>query len=521
MTGWVFLVALAGCWALGTGLRDQDGRLLENAIIVGAIANGVVAFEQQFVGSMPPTGMLGNQVFLGALLAASLTLLGPRLVSAPNRWGIPVALIALALGVVGQRLPAILAIAIALWMAWLGYRQRDRSLEGELVWRRSLMFGGLTVGAMVVGSLLTKLVGGVGVITQTASSTTSETFGQRFDAWGAALRSIPHHIPFGTGPNQFRAAAWAYFLPSFARTNGGNTFLDAHDFILELAVTVGVVGVTLFVAWVLLGIRREGPLLWFALILLLVELVEPLNLVITSLALLAIGAASIRPQKGSPGRSGGTENAVGQISAPRWVRRASLTMAILAIIPAVTLLVGDAAYRRGWSLEGAKQPGALSSATLADTLLAPWPDPATLVSNIHFDQYLNNDPSQLDAAVRWENTAISRDPTNELSYQFLTEIDIVGGRLGAAHHNAELAHKYASWWPAPMNALGVLATSAGQSKVAEMWLERSLAILPDQASLANVLFQLKEGCRAKPLKTLDVTRTPTGPVPNLHFTCPH
>jgi O-antigen ligase len=522
MIGWIFFLAVVGSWGVGTGLTEDDRYILELALVAGAVVNSVIALLQQFVGlgaigladyGNQPTGMLGNPVFLGALLAGSLVLLGARYVNAPRIWITFVLFIGLGLGADGERLPVLLAVIVAVWHVWRGFRQRDRSTEGEIVWRRSLSFGGFTVGGIVVGSILAKVRGGLGAIGRATSSTAGETFGQRFGVWKAAVHALPNHLILGAGPDQFQAATARYFPFSFAQSNGEVSFTDAHNLALELLVTVGIVGTAFFVGWLVLSLlHRQGPLLGFGIVLLAVELFEPLNLVITPLAFLAFGAAALRHDQVERDPS---QKARGDLPSPdrvpRWVLVASITMALLALIPAVVLLVGDAAYERGLSLEAAKQPATLGSAKLANSILAPWPEPANLLSEIYFDSYLAGNLTQFSTARDWEEVAIDRNPTDPALYQFMAEMDTAQGDLVAVQKNARLALTYAPWWSAPMNDLGLVAASQGQTKTAEMWFDRSLVNDREQPGLEGVLQKLKRGCRAQPL---------TAQRDNLVFNCP-
>jgi len=214
-TGWAFMVAVAGCWALGTGLGDPERRLVETALIAGAIVNAVVAILQVLVGLGPldlpsyggqATGTFGNPVFLGALLAGAVALVGPRFVSDPVRYGVITALLGLGLGMCGERLPALLTLVVIGWMVWRGWRQRDSSGAGAQVWKRVLLFGILAIGSVVAGSLVTALRNAGGVLNQTAASTASETFGQRASVWAVGLRAVAAHPLLGAGPGQFLVA---------------------------------------------------------------------------------------------------------------------------------------------------------------------------------------------------------------------------------------------------------------------------------------------------------------------------
>ena len=125
----------------------------------------------------------------------------------------------------------------------------------------------------------------------------------------------------GYGPNQFRSATLSRYTPSLISAMesdiyNNEEYLDGHDFVVELAVTVGVVGLGLFLVWLCFCLRRgTGPLLVFALVLLASELAEPLNPVITTLAFVALGAAAM--SKREQARLGNDAGGTGAVPAVR------------------------------------------------------------------------------------------------------------------------------------------------------------------------------------------------------------
>src|SRR5439155_4183415 len=87
-TGLLFVLALVGCWAIGSGAGDDGRRWIATALLAGALVNAGIAVLQslvdlstyhlELVDARPP-GLLGNSVFLGALAAGAvwLTVLRP------------------------------------------------------------------------------------------------------------------------------------------------------------------------------------------------------------------------------------------------------------------------------------------------------------------------------------------------------------------------------------------------------------------------------------------------------------
>ncbi len=138
---------------------------------------------------------------------------------------------------------------------------------------------------------------------------------------------------------------------------------------------------------------------------LLVELAEPLNVAITPLAFLALGAAVLAPgPRGSspPDRP-----------PPNWLRSVCGAVALLALVPGVALVVGDVSLVQATGHYDIAQDGrALAKARWAERLLSPWPEPAVLYSQIRNYQAIGDNPDEIGSAIDWAKTASQRDPTS-------------------------------------------------------------------------------------------------------------
>ncbi len=526
-TGLIFIVIIVGWWALGTGMGTRGRQLLENALIAGAIANATLAILQQLFGlssiglagnSGQPDGFLGNPVFLGELLTASLALLAPRFKAEPLRWWLPVGVVAIGLGVDGERSPALLAFVVVGWVvisAWSN--RRNGYQDADSLWRRSLMFGGLVIAAIGIGSVAARLLGGLGVISHTASSASNETFGERFHAWIDALHAVSSHPLLGYGPGQFRAATSPYYTLSDIRVNAGSLlpFTDAHNFLVEYATTTGLVGVGFLIAWLAVAVwARSGPLLGFAAVIGAMSLIEPLNIVTIPLALVALGAAVPRadsPMSRRPAKATSREPAQGgdePATLPRWVGPAALGLSVLAIVPALYLVIGDAYFDSAFSRVGRIDPSAAErSVSTASRLLAPWPDPAQYLS---MALSTSGAPGQLAQAERWAKVAVNRDPTNAVSWSTLAQIQGESGNPAAAKQSALKAIGYAPWYPPALNVLGVVSALQHNYTAAERWFEDSLQADPNQNDYQRVLADLEAGC----------TVPPSAGASRLELTCP-
>jgi len=543
------VVFSASAITVGTRLSAPDREVLELALIVAASGNALVAVIQQhadlasiglplYTGGLQPTGMLGNPVFLGALLAGALALVAPRLARS-WWWAAVVVLLGLGLGVDAERLPFILAVvvvAVEIAMAVIVARHaggaRGASATGRAV-APMVVFGALAIGAIVVGSLTagsdsaqvptsvstsstsaapaahSTPASQSGVIKHFQTSTSYETFGERVDIWRAAWHAFVDRPLVGYGPNQFRAATTPDYPTTLAddfqtQVYSNDLYLDAHDLVIELAVTVGIVGLALFSVWLVLSVRRRrGALVLFALVLLASELAEPLNVVITPLALLALGAAACAPRAGPVEQgmsadaevdgakaSDGAETPIGDGAGfwarwsrgPRSLNVTSLVLGALAAVLGLLLVVGDVALTEGIESPPASA-AAHDDASRAEALLSAWPDSAALWGGIDANTVVN----ALPQAVGWYQAAVNRDRTNPLYLELLGASELSTGHEQAGRSAAERAVAVQPWNASALDLLGAVYQSEGRTAAARRLYRESLSYLPDQPLIEEFL----------------------------------
>ncbi|MHB1519266.1 MAG: O-antigen ligase family protein [Acidimicrobiales bacterium] len=504
MTGLIFLVGLVACWALGAVLNRADRHLMETAILVGATLNAAVAILQRFpglrgaglplYGGVQPDGLLGNPVFFGALLAASVALLLPRVIRRPTVWGPVTAAIGFGVGISGQRLPVLVALVIVGWSFWVLHRTGQGFADSS---NRSagLLFGGLAIVPLVIGAVIP----GAGTLTRhVATYGATETFGDRFGAWSAGLRALASHPLFGYGPDRFGPATLTHYSLAGASQLAGVPFYDAHNIVVELAVTTGVLGVATMAAWAWFAFRdRGGPLVTFALGLLAYTLVEPLFVGLVPLAFLAVGAAGIRARPdrpedtptdaGVPAQPGkatrGTVSGERISVTPPWARRSAVVLASVAVIPALMLLIGDIAQQRAATQpEPSQATAAAGDATTARHLLWPWPEPLTTLA---LATYAGGTPgdNHAAAAVHWAKAAIAADTANGQLWAILATYQYAAGDTSGARASAEQALRLDPWSTSALDTLGELAVIAHDPATAHSFFTRSLVIDPTQTAI--------------------------------------
>ncbi len=64
----------------------------------------------------------------------------------------------------------------------------------------------------------------------------------------------------GSGPGRYQAATSKYRPLRFARTEGpSKLYYDAHDIVVQMLVTVGLLGTAAFLVWMALALRMLEP----------------------------------------------------------------------------------------------------------------------------------------------------------------------------------------------------------------------------------------------------------------------
>ena len=134
-TGLLFIIAIVAAWALGCSLPASGRHLVEQAVLAGAVVNAAVAVLQTVFDlsslhlqdfGRRAAGLLGNAVHLGAIAAAALALVAPRLLGRGRlgvAWAAAGVLLATAVQLSGSRSGLVVTIGLLLWaLVALGWR---------------------------------------------------------------------------------------------------------------------------------------------------------------------------------------------------------------------------------------------------------------------------------------------------------------------------------------------------------------------------------------------------------------
>lgn len=406
-TGWLFLVAVIGLWAIGRHMSAAGRGILTQALVAAVLLSAALAVVEGYVRDLPaalapfpasPQGLTGNSAFLGALMAMGMCLVvprvGPRVINWP--WLAAVALVAAAVQLSAARI----SVALALLVVVVGIRRASWAVRLAVV-------AAVAVGVIVTSFAPNVSQSGTQKIISTGTSgavTTSDS--TRLGTWQLGLVALPHHAVIGTGTARFGEASLPHMTLVQARRLHVTYYSDAHNFVLQYATTTGLVGLAALVVFLgLAALRARGYLARTALVAGVVCLVEPQNVVIVPLALLALGASDppseLTTAEASPFRV--------------WRGVAAGLGVLLAGAAGGMFLYGDLLVARaGVSAD----PVTAANAT---GWLPSWPDPAVVAAKAAaFHAVADPDPAPFRTlAISWARAAVDDDRALPSSWSLL------------------------------------------------------------------------------------------------------
>jgi O-antigen ligase len=473
-TGFLFVLALAGAWAVGRTIPARDIRLVEGALLIGAIVNATVAvlemaldlstFGLGKVGGRA-IGLLGNSVHLGGLAGAAIVLAGQRFGARPARWAAVPVVLGAGVQVSGSR-------------AGLGIIVLGTGYAAAHLGRRSLSvaFAGLVVVGVLLGSGLAHIGGGTSVTSRVQEAAGGGGIRARLLTWEAGMRSIPDHPLVGIGPGLFRDATAARRTTALARAEDPERlFVDAHNVFVEYAVTTGLLGLAALVTWLWFAIRGSSPLLWFALLLLVNHVVEPQAVRTTPLVFLAIGAAA-------------PADALRMLTRRRTTFTTAAVSSAIAVAAAAVLLVGD------FHLEQGRLDFVHSHARSALRLLPHWAEPALLEGRIYlFEERVHRRPEDAAAALDSLRIAAERDRGNPITWAVLGENLLAQGQRTEGRAALRQSLRANPTSVRALNDLGIEASIEGDAPEAARWFRRSLNVDGNQRAIRRRLDALEGG----------------------------
>ena len=463
-TGWVFWCGVVGAWAIGRSLGPRGADLATAGLVAGALVNAVVTVAQQAFQLASPVlglyqgtqadGLMGNPIFLESVLLGALAIVLVRACTVRWQWSLAAVVISASLELSGERFAIALLAVLVVWAVAV---HRNR---------RSLLFA----AAVAFGYGVTYAFSSALIHARIARNVASNP---RLTLWKALAHAFAHRPVLGWGPGQTLQATTAFQPLALAKRLAVATYFnDAHDILVEVAVTTGVLGLVAFVAFAGQAMRSaSGPLLGAALMMLAVELVEPLNVGVTPLAFLALGAATARTGRTGPGEA---RTARGRA---RLVGAATAVLVAAAVGASATMLYGD--YELNSGLLAYRYPTAVRGAHV----LAVWSDPALVVAEIAVNRSIafRDRRHWLLLARHWHAVAAAREPTNTQLWTALAGADAELGRLRAASSEYENALRLDRFDTEALVGLASIDIREGRAREAVALLHRALATAPGYA----------------------------------------
>jgi hypothetical protein len=399
-----------------------------------------------------PTGLLGQPVALGELLVAGLWLVVRRSPVIDRRCLPIVAAIGLTLEVGGERLPVLLLPVVTAVLVW-GLPTRAKLLVP------------LAIVLGIAGGMVLNRVGSPA--DTPAASERLQTFSgesARLENYLTGLHAFAERPILGWGPGRYQAATTPFRSRTLAVAFPDSHYTDAHDLPLQYAVTTGLAGLLAWGAWLVLACRRAaGPLLGFGILVLLVQLVQPQDVTMTPLALLAIGAAA-------------------PLSGVRRLVPLPVTGALVAVATVFAGLVLVGGYR-----EQQAARGSYSDAVAAAGMLPHWPDRSIGAANAALTQLEVPLEQRLANASAYADEAGARDPRDARTLATQGFVDLIVGDEDAARQHFDKALALDPFGVRARTGQGIVAQRAGDLDGAAAWFRQALDISPNDSLTTDLL----------------------------------
>ncbi len=389
-TGWLSLVGLAALWALGTGVGTSGASLLGKGLLVLELLNaGVTLLE---VGGQG-WSLLGSFVWSWWVMVGGL---GVETYLTGERYGL---------------------LFIAGLFIWVVVARRGKA---------AVAFAVAAGGGLLVGLAIQSLVRlGTSVPFRTVTSEgASGAFGPRMRIWTASPHAVEAHPVFGSGPGQSESATLPYRSVTTVLHDG--VFPDTHNILVEIAVTTGLLGLALFVAWLVPAFRRaRDALLLYSIALFAGGLLEPLDLTATGLAFLALGAAAVGAfERDLPPGSRSSQGVTDRPSTPRIA--AQVVLVALALFAGLMVMIGNTQLNSGITNHD------LATLASANSRLPMWNDAANALSDF-LDVEAQRNAGYYRLALPWDQLAVSRDPLDATARRRLGFNQAAAGDLSAGY----------------------------------------------------------------------------------------
>ena len=424
-----------GFWALARTMSDR-GRVLVGPVLVAGLGAsalvGVVQIIFNIQGSIlvafggRASGLEGNAAYFSMIICGACAWCASMSESAANarlrRFSLAgVAFFSLAIGLSGSR-GSVLAIAVVS----IAVCVRARNLRS------------LRVGLAVVAGLGASLViqRATHLVSNTADRFASAGTDGRMDLWRSAMSGLADRPFLGWGAGRARPAIDHYLPADFVRLYQKDDIMgawnDVHNIVVQMLVTVGIVGVAFLAVFVVMTVRKaEFGLVLAAVAISLNWMLQPSTVSSLAVAAIFLGAAATRIAKPA------------EPSMPdrRWLRIVTASSVAIGLTAALALVVADINLRQAFK---SGDQAAVRSA-------AGWfgEDPFVIDFFI-MDSYRTDDPDRMAERTKLALREVAAEPDiprwwNQLAMTQWDSGDLDGMRASIEHALALQPNHVRSW----------------------------------------------------------------------------
>ena len=350
----VMFCGVFGFWALSRTMSDRGRALVGPVLVAGLGVSALVGVVQILFGVQGgvlaafggrASGLEANAAYFGMTLCGAAAWCAGMSESAEGnrlrRLSLGgVAFFAMAIGLSGTR-----GSVIALGVICVAVTLRARNLRSLRVSLAAI--AGL--GSSFVAQHATRLV------TNTADRFASGGIEGRIDLWKAAMSGVADRPLLGWGAGRARPAIEhhlsADFVRLYQRDDLAEVWNDVHNVVLQMLVTVGIVGVVCLMLFVVFAFRKADFALALAAVAISVNwLMQPSTLSSLAIAAIFLGASATRIPKPT------------SIANPsqRWLPIVTGSAVAVGLTAAMGLIVADVHLRN--AVQGGDQAAVRSAA---------------------------------------------------------------------------------------------------------------------------------------------------------------
>ena len=388
----LMLACVAGLWGIGRQTTPRAVDLIGWGVAGVGVASGLAAIAQMALKPDSlfwslelgrPVGLAGNPVYFGAHMAAAGAWFVFRYAFVRSWHELAAfSLSAFFASLSGSRVAIVGLLVIAVWAVTRSRTARPYLLVPAVL--VGMVFAGLAHTASGTGQSSGERLDGSGV-------------GDRIALWRYGLAAWSRRPLHGWGLGRFRGASQSHYSDAWAvrfADDRASAWNDAHNFIVEYIVAIGLIGLLLIAAFAWFGARKSsGPMVWMASAIAVGWLLEPAAVQTFGLAMLLLGAGWARPAPTTE---------VTRREVNRWVH-AFAAFAGLALV--MTYVASDQAL----------DTAAASVESTADfPVWAFWlrvdPGAANAIASSRTLARDNVDPQTVDFVLSWSERAASREP---------------------------------------------------------------------------------------------------------------